>query len=317
MAGKMQIFRGLEEFKPPSSGPVVSVGFFDGVHLGHREILSRAVGLARKLGTAAVCLTFDPHPDAVVRPEETPPIITTLDMKEQLIAALGVDALVVLTFTEAIAELTREEFINSVLLKGLNAGAVVVGENFVFGRRREGDARFLAESLKQLGIQVEVVPLFSVRGKAVSSTRIRTLLGSGDVEGARALLGRYPTVRGKVVSGFGRGGPALGFPTANIEVENLGAVPGVGVYAAIARVAGAEWPAVVNLGRTPTFGALPRVEMHVHIMGFKDRIYGEMVDVEICKRLRNEKAFASETELAEQIGQDVKRAGVVLRRSQL
>ena len=248
--------------------PAVTVGNFDGVHRGHRALVSAAVARAHESGGVSVVLTFDPHPARVLGPGRAPAALTTLAQKEELLARLGVDHLAVLPFDTDVARLPPDAFAREVLRGALGAGHVVVGESFRFGHRREGDARLLAALGVDLGFSVRALPPVLEEGAPVSSSRVRDVLGRGDVRTARALLGRPYFVDAPVVRGDGRG-RTIGVPTANLLPENE-ILPAGGVYAARCRVSAGAWhPAVVNLGHRPTFGGSYR-----HRRGAPHRLRG-------------------------------------------
>ncbi len=247
----MRIARGLTSFPPDARAAVVALGVFDGLHLAHREILARAVQRARALGVEALACTFDPHPIEVLQPDRAPLPILTLAERLDLIAAVGIDATVVLAFTREMAAVEPEAFVKDVLLDRLHAREVVVGFNHRFGRGARGDARLLQALGERLGFGVDIVPPLAIEGEPVSSTEVRAALQRGDIERAARFLGRPYTLCGEVVRGAGRG-RTLGFPTANLKAERPPLVP-AGVYACRAASGGTVYPAVVNIGIRPTF----------------------------------------------------------------
>jgi riboflavin kinase/FMN adenylyltransferase len=268
----------------------VAVGEFDGVHLGHRRVIE---------GSDTV-LTFEPHPLAVVRPEAAPKLLTTFEVKAELIARLGVDELVVIPFDDTFAQQTPQQFIDEILVAQLAATHVSVGENFRFGHRAAGDASVLMADDR---FQTRVVPLVEADGEVVSSSHIRALVQAGEVESAARLLGRPFQMGGEVVRGDGRG-RELGFPTANLVPDNALVYPGHGVYAA--RVDGAC--AAVNVGVRPTFGTGRAVLVEAHILDHDGgELYGRTLRVEFLARLRGERRFDSVEALVEQMGRDVQR----------
>ncbi|MGE5592676.1 MAG: bifunctional riboflavin kinase/FAD synthetase [Betaproteobacteria bacterium] len=289
---------------------VVALGTFDGVHLGHQEILRRCVVHARRAGARAVVFTFDKHPLQVIRPQLAPAQLTDIEDKLALIEATGVELAVVARFDEAFARATPEEFVREVLLDGLRAAGAVVGFNYTFGWRARGTATVLAELGKKYGFDVEIAEPVSVGSVPVGSTEIRARLARGDVAGARAMLGRPFSVKGAVVPGEGRG-RTLGYPTANIRIGPTMAVPARGVYAVLAEVQGGRFQAVANVGVRPTFdGRVTGIE--VFVMDFAGDIYGETMRVSFIERLRDEMRFSSPLALASQIADDVKSARKVL-----
>lgn len=297
----MRIVRGLETFPREAAGVVVALGAFDGIHLGHREILSVAVERARALRVPSLACTFDPRPVEVLQPERAPLPITTLEERLELIAQAGIDTTVVLPFTRALAAVEPEAFIEDVMLRGLGAREIVVGFNHRFGRRARGDAAMLEALAERLGFRAHVVPPLSVEGDPVSSTEIRLALQRGDVERANRLLGREYSLAGEVVRGAGRG-RTLGFPTANVRPERSPLVP-LGVYACRARVEAVVYKAVVNLGRQPTFGDND-VAIEAHLLDFQGELYGNRVVLALVRRLRAEMKFPSVDALRKQIAAD-------------
>jgi riboflavin kinase / FMN adenylyltransferase len=272
----------------------VAVGEFDGVHLGHREVMA---------GSDTV-LTFDPHPASVVRPGGGPKLLTTLELKTELVAELGVDELVVVPFDESFAQQEASHFVERVLVETLAATHVSVGENFRFGHRARGTAALLAADGR---FETRVVPLVEVDGVPVSSTRIRLLIGEGEVDTAAQLLGAPFRMRGEVVPGDRRGRD-LGFPTANIVPDPKMTWPGRGVYAC--RVG--EHLAAVNVGVRPTFGADLNTLVEAFLLDFNGDLYGRRLTVEFIARLRGEQRFESVESLVEQMHRDVDRTRELL-----
>jgi riboflavin kinase / FMN adenylyltransferase len=313
---------------PPDHGPsVVTVGMFDGVHRGHRALLDRVAAEAAARGLPAGAVTFDRHPLEVLRPDARPPLLTTLDRKVALLGAAGMDFVLVLAFTEDLSQVTAEAFAYEVLLDGVGARAIVVGENFRFGHKAAGDPALLAELGRPRGVEVVAVPLHADGGEPVSSTRIRAALAGGDVRAAAALLGRAYAVEGTVVRGDGRGGRELGIPTANLAVAGDLALPANGVYAGhLTEDAGRPdppghppgvprtppLPAAISVGVNPQFhrGGL-RVEAHV--LDFDGDLLGAQVSVSFEHRLRDEAAFPTVEDLVAQIHQDIRHTRRLLR----
>jgi riboflavin kinase/FMN adenylyltransferase len=265
----------------------VAVGEFDGVHLGHREVIA---------GSDTV-LTFEPHPLQVVRPEAAPRLLTSFEVKCELIAGLGVEELVVIPFDDSFASQTPQEFIDEVLVDSLKATRVSVGENFRFGHRAAGDPRVLAADPR---FETRVVALVEVDGEIVSSSHIRALVGAGEVELAAKMLGAPFQMRGEVVEGDRRG-RTLGFPTANIVPDEALVIPGHGVYAAHADGA----CAAVNVGVRPTFGTGRAVLVEAFLLDREVDLYGHVLKVEFLNRLRGERRFDSVAALVEQMTLDV------------
>ena len=276
----------LEEARP-RPGRKVAVGTFDGVHLGHREVIA---------GSDSV-LTFDPHPVAVVAPQHTPKLLTTLERKAELIATLGVGELIVISFDAEFAQRTAQEFIDAVLVGALGAEQVAIGENFRFGHRAQGDARLLQGDQR---LRAVVHPLLEIDGEIVSSSHIRGLVLAGDVVDANRLLGAPFQLCGVVQQGDRRG-RELGFPTANLVPDEALACPGHGVYACLAN----GLPAAVSIGVRPTFNTGRGQLIEVFILDFDGDLYGSELCVQFIRRLRGERRFASADALIAQMHRDV------------
>jgi riboflavin kinase/FMN adenylyltransferase len=268
----------------------VAIGTFDGVHLGHREVI-------RGMDTV---LTFDPHPLAVIAPHALPKLLQTFPLKRDLIAGLGVEELVVIPFDRSFAEHSAEEFVDEVLVKRLNASHVSVGENFRFGKGAKGDADFLRSRPE---FETRVVPLVEVAGETVSSSHVRGLIAAGDVKGASEFLGGPFMFEGEVVHGDKRG-RTLGMPTANLVPDDRLAVPGHGVYAGWAN----GQPAAINVGVRPTFQTGRGLLVEAYLLDFDGDLYGQNLRIAFLERLRGEKRFDSVDELVAQMKRDVERA---------
>ena len=268
----------------------VAIGTFDGVHLGHREVIRGA----------DTVLTFEPHPLAVVRPEALPRLIDSPAIKRDIVAALGVEDLVVIPFDRELAALDAEDFVRDVLVERLGATHVSVGENFRFGRAARGDAALLD---RHPAFETRVVPLVEVGGETVSSSRIRALVGAGEMGAAAEFLGRPFLLDGEVVTGERRG-RELGMPTANIVPDEALVVPGHGVYAALAH----DRPAAVSVGVRPTFGTGRALLVEVHLIEWTGDLYGQGLRVAFLERLRGERRFDSVPELVAQMWEDVDHA---------
>ncbi len=283
----------------------VTIGTFDGVHLGHRALIARTVDFAS--GRRSVAVTWDRHPNETLRPEHVPPLLTTPERKIELLGELGLDEVVVLPFDESFSRWPPERFARDVLAGALRAQAVCVGSGWRFGHRAQGDAVLLAKLGAELGFQVEEVPLAEVAGAAVSSSRTRQAVADGDMELARALLGRPFDLDGVVIEGDKRG-VELGFPTANFALDESLAHPPRGVYAGRARANDIWHPAAINLGVNPTFGGDPRtspLRVETYLVGFDGDLYGQALRVEFWKRLREEVKFDGREALIAQMARDV------------
>jgi riboflavin kinase/FMN adenylyltransferase len=304
----VQVIRSLEACPRPPEGSAVTLGFFDGVHLGHRLLIGEARRLAAEQGARSAVVTFDQHPAAVVRPESAPKLLTNLDHRLELLAATGVDHVLVLEFDEARSKESAEDFVEGVLVDCLRALAVVVGADFHFGHRRRGDVALLTEMGRDRGFEVEGVQLVgsgSEGARPVSSTAIRSALVAGDLASANRMLGRAHEVRGLVHEGDMRG-RELGFPTANVAVPEDVALPADGIYAGwYERPDGSVHPAAISLGRRPTFYADQAASLlEAHLLDFSGDLYGEEARVRFVARLRGEERYESVEALVEQVAKD-------------
>lgn len=297
------VFYDLPPGKSPFARTVVTIGNFDGVHLGHRSILSRVVRRARELGGQAVAITFDPHPLKLLRPEMDLPMLTTPEQKLTLLAACGLDAVVVLPFTPEFASLRAREFVTQYFCERLRVREVVIGHDYCFGRGREGNIDLLKEMGAAQGFTVQVVWAVEAEGAVVSSSLIRALLRLGKVGESGRLLGRPYSVAGQVVRGKGRGAKLLGVPTANIRPVNE-LLPAQGIYAVRAHRDTEILPGVANIGTCPTFENC-EFSLEVHLFDFNQDLYGEDLGVEFIARLREERRFPSIEALAAQIQADI------------
>ncbi|URN17816.1 bifunctional riboflavin kinase/FAD synthetase [Streptomyces sudanensis] len=306
----MQRWRGLEEIPQDWGRSVVTIGSYDGVHRGHQLIIGRAVERARELGLPTVVVTFDPHPSEVVRPGSHPPLLAPHHRRAELMAELGVDAVLVLPFTTGFSKLSPADFVVKVLVDRLHARLVVEGPNFRFGHRAAGNVGYLAELGAVYDYEVEVVDLY-VTGEAgggapFSSTLTRRLVGEGDVAGAAEILGRPHRVEGVVVRGARRG-RELGYPTANVETLPHTAVPADGVYAGWLTANGERMPAAVSVGTNPQFDGTERTVEAYAIDRVGLDLYGLHVAVDFLARVRAQKKFESIEALLEAIADDVER----------
>ena len=280
----------LPEVQPRNSRRKVAIGTFDGVHLGHREVISGA----------DTVLTFDPHPLSVIRPDALPKLLTTHEVKRDLIAGLGVEELAVIPFDREFSSKSAEQFVEEVLVDRLQASHVAVGENFRFGKGARGDAEFL---MSRPEFETRVVPLVEADGETVSSSQIRGLVAAGEVDKATHFLGGPFLFEGEVVKGDQRG-RELGMPTANIVPDDRYVVPGHGVYAAWAH----GYPAAVSVGVRPTFDTGRGLLVEVYLIDFEGDLYGQTLRVAFLDRLRGEKRFDSVDELVAQMHRDVAQA---------
>ena len=301
----MQLIRNLDGLADELRSGAVAIGNFDGVHRGHARIVGRLVAWAERVGGPAVVFTFDPHPVRILRPAEAPLPLTWTERKAELLAELGVDAMIAYPTDEALLALTAREFFDEIICRRLGAKALVEGPNFRFGRDRGGDIERLRQFVADAGIELEVVEPLMFDGQYVSSSRVRQLLSEGRVDEACGLLTRPYRIRGMVTHGASRGAK-IGFPTANVNAADT-LLPAPGVYAGMARVDGRPYAAAVNLGPNPTFGESV-LKLEVHLIDFQGALYGEPLEVDFLKRLRDVVRFESVEELKAQLGRDVESA---------
>lgn len=290
---------------------VVTIGNFDGVHLGHQALMTKTIERAKIIGGASLAMTFEPHPMRVLRPSVNLPMITPLERKLELLQAQGVDLVLCLRFDPDFAALSADAFVEKLLVARLRAAELVVGHDFNFGHKGLGDVALLQAKGQDLGFKVHQVGPIMVDGRPASSTRVRQAIGDGDMAATRHLLGRHYRVAGSVERGFGRGGRLLGFPTANLN-PGQHMLPGIGVYAVLAQPEGREpLPAVTNIGVNPTFSDAS-LSMETHILDWDADIYGQQLSVHFVERLRGEKRFNSLEELSAAITADVALARGIL-----
>jgi len=306
----MRIIDDLTFTKEDFTSPVVTIGNYDGLHLGHQAIIKRVIELARKDKGEAVVLTFEPHPVKFFRPALQIPLITPYRKKMMLLARFGVDVTINLPFTEDIARMSAKEFIQEIVQRRIAPHWVVVGFNFTFGRDRTGTSEELKGIGENLGFKVEIIPPFHVDGEVVSSTRIRELIARGDIKEANRMLGSNFFMLGSVIHGHARG-KGLGFPTANLEItQDL--YPNDGVYAATVIVDERRYDGVVNIGTNPTFGD-EQLAVEVFLFDYEGDLYGKELQVALVDKIRSEQSFPSVELLVRQIEQDIQRAKEILR----
>jgi riboflavin kinase/FMN adenylyltransferase len=311
----MEVVRDVEVATRPASGSVVTIGAYDGVHVGHQAVIAEMRRRASAAGLDATVVTFDRHPASVVRPASAPRLLTDLDQKLELLAATGIERCLVITFDELRSKEPAEDFVREILVDRLGARLVIVGEDFHFGHQRRGDVALLRTMGADLGFEVEGIELVEAPGvgERASSTAIRHALVEGDLAKATAMLGRPPEVRGVVAHGDERG-RELGFPTANVSVPGEILLPADGIYAGwFQRADGTVWPTAISLGRRPTFYAEAHVSLlEAHLLDFEGDLYDEDVRVRFVARLRGEERFDSIDALVQQIGRDCDDARLVL-----
>lgn len=306
----MRVYRSLEEV--PQAKRVVAIGTFDGVHIGHQKIIGDAVAAAREKGTRSMVMTFHPHPLSVIAPEKCPPILTPLNVKVDLIQGLGADEMLIVPFTDEFSLLSPSAFCEMLFSTILGATEVIVGDNFRFGHKAEGDINFLKDFGKKAGMEVKAEKLVQAGGEPISSTRIRNLLLAGELGEVREILSRPPSTHGKVVHGDKRG-RTLGVRTANIEAHVGCIFPGRGVYLADLYVGKQPYACLVNVGHNPTFCSMDedsgeKMRIEAHILDFDRSLYGIDVRVDFLERLRDEMKFDSPEELVAQIRKDINAA---------
>ncbi len=307
----MKIYRTLEEITEPFANACVTIGNFDGVHLGHQLLFSEVVGRSKRCGGTSVAITFDPHPLQVLRPEGIK-LISTCEQKIELIEHAGIDVLVIIPFSMKMAAITADAFVDDILIGTIGVKELVVGYDYAFGKGRTGNIDFLKKQGKEKGFSVTVVDALHKDGMLVSSTKVRELVAAGKMAYARNLLGRFYQIRGEVQLGQQRGGKEIGFPTANLNMDREDLIPKMGVYVCQVVCAGKCYGGVLNIGVNPTFGEECLVA-ETHIFDFDQDIYGKPIKVNLLRFLRSEKKFSGIKELAAQIGEDVSQAKAVLK----
>jgi riboflavin kinase/FMN adenylyltransferase len=309
----MKIIDRLENITQPFKNAVITIGNFDGVHIGHQALFHEVVEKADAIGGTSIAITFEPHPIRVLQKSSTLPLITVYEQKNELIARAGIEVLICIPFTRDFASLSAEAFIKDLLIKKIGMRAVVVGKDYTFGRNREGNLSMLQSYASRLGYEVIVADWIKAEQKLddrISSTRIRELIMAGEVEAARKMLGRHYQIRGLVVKGRDRGGKLLGIPTANINLQDE-LCPKTGIYAVTVEHDRQLYRGVANIGYSPTFDD-NLFTIEVHLLNFTKDIYGEKIRINFIQRIRDEKKFAGIADLKEQIHQDIKAAQKIL-----
>jgi riboflavin kinase/FMN adenylyltransferase len=304
----MKIIRAANELKAEGKKICLAIGFFDGVHLGHQQIIRQTISDARQHDAIAVVLTFDRHPNSIVAPDRVPPLIYSLPQKLRAIESLGADALLLIQFDKKFSEQTGEEFIRSLTRDFGKVHSICVGADFVFGHKRSGSVALLKKLGVELNFLVHGLAAVSLDGQVVSSTRIRETIRAGDFDAASQMLGRTYAISGLVAEGD-KLGHKLGFPTSNLEVTGR-LLPPNGVYSGLTNVKKKNYRVALNIGFRPTI-ASGKLELRVeaYLVDFSGKLYGEELEIEIGERLRAEKKFASPKELREQIARDITEVG--------
>lgn len=307
----MNIIRSLETIKTIKKPLAVALGNFDGVHLGHRSLIEKCVQESRENNWTSCVCTFEPHPSQVIAPGKSVRLINTPDEKYRLIGQLGIENLILLKFNKELAATPPEDFVKDYLAELFNVKKVFIGFNYSFGEKGKGNPQLLVEMSRLYGFEVAVMPPVYIDREVVSSTLIRQKYGTGDISGAARLLGYWPCLEGKVVAGDRRG-RKLGFPTANLAVDESVLHPRYGGYMAFARIEGDtgnetvenERPAVVNIGVKPTFNS-EKMTVEAHLLDFAGDLYGRTIHLKLLRYIRQERRYKSSDELKEQIRKDI------------
>ncbi len=304
----MQVEEELDR-QSPKSDMLLTIGVFDGVHLGHKYLISQLREYAKQQNVLAGVVTFHQHPQEALSPQTELPFLTDLVERTRLLKNEGVNAVITLSFTHELAQLSAREFV-SLLKKYLRMRGVVIGPDFALGRDREGNVDALRALGQDMNFSVTVIPPIMINGEVVSSTTTRDALVNGDMKKVRNLIGRSFSLHGRVIAGAGRG-IKLGFPTANLDINSEQALPADGVYATWAYIDGKAYHSMTNIGKNPTFSGNKRT-VEVYILDYHSDLYGHELKIDIIERLRNEKQFDTAEELKKQIAEDVKQGRAIL-----
>jgi len=309
----VELVENIDKIEKPYKNAVITIGNFDGIHIGHQALFHEVIEKADTIGGTSIVMTFDPHPVRVLKQNGHLPLITLNEQKIELIENSGIDVLICIQFNKAFAAISAKEFVENLLLKCIGMKAIVVGKDYTFGRNREGNLELLQTFADNLEFEVIVADWVQTsRGlpDRISSTRTRELVMAGEVADAKKLLGRYYQIRGVVTTGRNRGGKLLGFPTANITLHDE-LCPKNGVYAVTVDCMEKKYQGVANIGYSPTFDdGLFSVE--VHILDFNENIYGKKIRVNFVQRIRDEIKFSDITELSDAIRKDIEKARKIL-----
>ena len=311
----MELYKNLSDIKNPFADSYVTIGNFDGVHLGHQMLFSEVVNKAYNNKGTSIVVTFDPHPLQIVRPEIDMKLISSYEQKVELISYAGIDVLVVIPFTRDFAGTSAESFVDDILVGTIGVKELVIGYDYAFGKGRQGNIEFLKEQGKLKGFPVTVVEPYYVDDMLVSSTKVRELVNDGRMMDVKKLLGRSYQIRGTVQQGKKRGGPVVGFPTANLHISEEDLCPKHGVYVTQVVYNGKCYGGVLNIGYNPTFGE-NRLSAETHIFDFNQEIYGKEIKINLLKFLRSEQKFSGPAELADQIKEDIRQAKGILDEAQ-
>ena len=304
----MQVEEELAKLSPKKD-MLLTIGVFDGVHLGHKYLISQLREHARQQNLLSGIVTFRQHPQEVLSPQTKPPFLINLNERVKILQNEGIEAIITLSFTDELAQLSARQFV-SLLKKYLRMKGLVIGPDFALGRNREGNADVLQKLGLELNFSVTVIPPMMINSQVVSSTAIRNAIASGDMKHAQELIGRSFNLQGRVIPGAGWG-MQLGFPTANIDIDSKQALPPDGVYATWAYIDDKAYQSMTNIGKRPTFGGNERL-VEVHIPDYHGDLYGQELKIDIIERLRDEKQFDSVDELKKQITEDVKQGRAIL-----
>ncbi|NWF98834.1 MAG: bifunctional riboflavin kinase/FAD synthetase [Nitrospirae bacterium] len=307
----MEIIKGLEALERAYPNTVLTIGNYDGVHLGHQKILSMVRKKAEEIKGTSVVMTFDPHPVKVLSPERDVKLLTTPEEKARLIAKMGIDILLFVTFNKEFAQIPPDDFIKDILVNKLNVKEIIVGINYAFGKGKKGNIELLKKRGKEYGFHATAVPDVLVHGNTVSSSSIRNLILKGQMQEVSVYLGRAYSILGTVIKGKGRGKSILNIPTANITTP-VEIAPKEGVYAVRVGYKGSIYDGVANIGKNPTFKETA-VSYEVHLFGFSGDLLGEYLRVYFIDRIRNERTFPNVAALEKQIREDIETARAILR----
>ena len=309
----MELIEHIDEIEKPFENAVITIGNFDGVHIGHQALFHEVIEKADALGGTSIVMTFEPHPSRVLKQSDHPPLITLYEQKVELIASSGIDILICFPFTREFAAISAKEFVEDILLKRIGIKAIVLGRDYTFGRNREGNLELLQTYAENLGFEVIVadwIQTLNTQPGRISSTHTRELVMAGKVADAQKLLGRYYQIRGIVATGHNRGGRLLGFPTANITLHDE-LCPKTGIYAVTVECGNKQYKGVANIGYRPTFDD-HEFAVEVHILDFNDDIYGHKIRINFIQRIRDEIKFSNISELSDQIKKDIVKAREIL-----
>jgi len=305
----MNIIRGTKNIIGSIPYPVVAIGNFDGVHVGHQILFRKTAELAKVNNGTPIAFTFEPHPLKILAPEKLPPLLTTFRKKMELIEECGIKLVICADFTRQFSDQHPRDFANDILVERIGVKEIIVGFDYAFGRGREGTVRYLKQMGEEYGFLTHVVDPVKLNRHLVSSSYVRELIEDGEVTAAGEFLGRHYSIPGPVIEGY-KTGQTIGFPTANLDTSRI-QIPGTGVYAVHVIHQGKKYNGVVNVGFNPTFDR-DTLSVEAHIFNFDERIYGQKIEVVFIRRIRSEKKFKSADQLVEQIQKDIQTAKTIL-----